>query len=79
MTRRAPTRPQARPATWLTRDPIAAPREWMRSDPGYDQHRPLNRGDVGELVRMIPAAIVVLAALGMLCGLLIAIVPGPAQ
>jgi hypothetical protein len=79
MSRRTATRPHARPATWLTRDPIAAPRGWDRRDPGYDVIRPLNRGDARELVRMIPAAIVVVAALGMLCGLLIAIVPGPGQ
>lgn len=44
-------------------------------DPGYD-HRPLERADWGELVRMIPAAVVLVAGLWAFCALLAALVPG---
>ncbi len=51
--------------------------EWMRADPGYDQHRPLSRDDIGSLIRMIPAAIVVVAGALAFMALLIALVPAP--
>lgn len=54
------------------------PHEWsepIRRDPGYDAPRPLSRGDLRELVRMIPAAVVVVAGLWMFLALLIALVP----
>jgi hypothetical protein len=34
-----------RPATWLRTGPVPEPREWMRSDPGYDQPGPIRRDD----------------------------------
>lgn len=62
----------------LTYGPLPEAREWDRRDPSYDI-RPLGRDDLGTLILMVPAAIVVIAALLAFCGLLIALVPGPTQ
>lgn len=62
----------------LTYGPLPEPREWDRTDPMYDV-RPVGRDDLGTLILMIPAAIVVIAAMLAFCGLLIALVPGPTQ